>query len=300
MEHAHLPNTCQYTAKTDRGDYIVQVAWPLIWGEDRVPHKEEPVNTIYVVDGNAYFFTAVDVTRRTEFTHQERTVVVGIGYPNKTCVYDHRRGPDLTPPTADGKYDIPLDAFGQPQDHLQFGEASIFLDTIENTIMPHVQDTLFPKAPLNTGRKALFGHSYGGIFALNTLYTKPELFNTIIAGSPVVWWNYSSIIKEQEKAFLARKDTIDKPPALLMTYGSAASELKMTPGEPDESFAKRKACSEADQMETRVKEMVERLGSSPNIRNIWTWKFEGEDHGSSAVTGVQHGIIKFLCEKHIG
>lgn len=46
MEHAHLPNTCQYTAKTDRGDYIVQVAWPLIWGEDRVPHKEEPVNTM--------------------------------------------------------------------------------------------------------------------------------------------------------------------------------------------------------------------------------------------------------------
>lgn len=46
MEHAHLPNTCQYTAKTDRGDYIVQIAWPLIWGEDRVPHKEEPVNTM--------------------------------------------------------------------------------------------------------------------------------------------------------------------------------------------------------------------------------------------------------------
>ncbi|KAF7544674.1 hypothetical protein G7Z17_g9759 [Cylindrodendrum hubeiense] len=300
MEHAHLPNTCQYTAKTDRGDYIVQIAWPLIWSEDRVPHKEEPVNTLYVVDGNAYFFTAVDVTRRTEFTHGARTVVVGIGYPNKTCVYDHRRGPDLTPPTADGKYDIPLDAFGQPQDHLSFGEASKFLNTIENTIMPHVQDTLFPKAALSTGRKALFGHSYGGIFALNTLYTKPELFNTIIAASPVTWWNYSSIVKEQEVAFRERKDTIKSPPALLMTYGSAESELELGPGESEKSLAKRKACAEDDQMKESVEGMVARLQSSPNIRNIWTWKFEGEDHGSSAVTAVQQGVIKFLTEEHIG
>ncbi|KAH7176857.1 Alpha/Beta hydrolase protein [Dactylonectria macrodidyma] len=300
MEPAHLPNTCQYTAKTDRGDYIVQVAWPLIWGEDRVPQKEEPVNTLYVVDGNAYFFTAVDVTRRLEFTNGGRTVVVGIGYPNKKCVYDHRRGPDLTPPAADGKYDIPLDAYGQKQDHLPFGEASKFLATIETSIMPHVQDTLFPKAGLGAGRKALFGHSYGGIFVLNALYTKPEAFDTFIAASPVTWWNHDSILKEQEPAFRARTEPVAKPPALLLTYGSTTSEVKQADGEADKTFAARKAMAEDDKMTGVVAGIAERLKGSPHLRSVWTWKFEGEDHGSSSVTAVQQGIIKFLTEPHIG
>lgn len=147
------------------------------------------------MDGNAYFFTAVDVTRRLEFTHSTRTVVVGIGYPNTKCVYDHRRGPDLTPPTADGKYDIPLDGYGQPQDHLKFGEASIFLDYIKSDLMTHLHKNLFPQVPLATSRKALFGHSYGGIFVLNALFTQPTLFNTYLACSPEIFWNDSSIEK---------------------------------------------------------------------------------------------------------
>lgn len=42
LEFAHLPNTCQYTAKSDRGDYIIQVAWPLCWTEDRVAPENDP------------------------------------------------------------------------------------------------------------------------------------------------------------------------------------------------------------------------------------------------------------------
>ncbi|KAK7417726.1 hypothetical protein QQX98_004382 [Neonectria punicea] len=298
LEPAHVPNTCQYTARTDRGDYIVQVAWPLAWSKDRVPPEDDnPVSTIYVVDGNAYFFTAVDVTRRLEFTNMARTVVVGIGYPNDRCVYDHRRGPDLTAPTADGKYDIPLDAYGKPQDHLSFGEASIFLDFIQKDVMTYVHNTLFPKAPLSAGRKAVYGHSYGGIFALNALYTKPTLFNTILAGSPVIWWNHSSIIKEQEVAFRALETPPDPVPSLFLSWGSAPKDLVPRPREDEKALAKRKACSEDDQMRDTMKALVERLEPCPNVRHIDTWESVGEDHGSAAVTGLQQGIMKFIVEK---
>jgi hypothetical protein len=44
--HARVPNTLEWLAKTKRGDYLVQVAWPLCWGEDRVAAEDEEVNLV--------------------------------------------------------------------------------------------------------------------------------------------------------------------------------------------------------------------------------------------------------------
>jgi hypothetical protein len=44
--HARVPNTLEWLAKTKRGDYLVQVAWPLCWGEDRVASENEVVNLV--------------------------------------------------------------------------------------------------------------------------------------------------------------------------------------------------------------------------------------------------------------
>ena len=44
--HARVPNTLEWLAKTKRGDYLVQVAWPLCWGEDRVAAEDEKVNLV--------------------------------------------------------------------------------------------------------------------------------------------------------------------------------------------------------------------------------------------------------------
>ena len=43
-----LPNTLEYIAKTDRGDFLIQVAWPLTWNEDRMRPAEDqkPVSTL--------------------------------------------------------------------------------------------------------------------------------------------------------------------------------------------------------------------------------------------------------------
>lgn len=44
------PNTCQYIAKTaNRGDFLIQVAWPLAWSEEGVPPSDDPApQTLYV------------------------------------------------------------------------------------------------------------------------------------------------------------------------------------------------------------------------------------------------------------
>lgn len=49
LEKAAGPNTCQYVAKSpDRGDFLVQVAWPLAWSKDGVPPEDDPTpQTLY-------------------------------------------------------------------------------------------------------------------------------------------------------------------------------------------------------------------------------------------------------------
>ncbi|KAF5010526.1 hypothetical protein FDECE_3343 [Fusarium decemcellulare] len=297
LGHARVPNTCEWTAHTKRGDYLVQVAWPLCWGEDRIAPENEVVNTIYLVDGNAYFFTAVDVSRRLEFTNSTRTVVVGVGYPPGKYVYDFRRGPDLTPPSADGNYDYPLDSKGNPRTDISFGEAHDFLDFIQHDVMSHVNEKLFPKANLHTGRKALFGHSYGGIFALNVMFTRPDLFHTYIAASPIIWWNNHFLVREQEEAFRAREKPVEPPLSLVLTWGTGKQDLVKKPDETDEEFKKRQDCSEDEQMKECAKELVTRLQNCPSVQKVSTREFHGEDHGSVAVTGLQHGIMQFILGK---
>lgn len=264
--------------------------------EKTVSNRSGSFNS-YVMDGNAYFFTAVDVSRRLEFTNSSRTVVVGIGYPPGKYVYDFRRGPDLTPPTADGKYDMPLDRDGNPRTDLAFGEADDFLDFVQHDVMTYVEKTLFPHVPLSTSRRALFGHSYGGIFALNALYTRPTLFDTFIAASPDIDWNLSSMVREQEAAFRRREHPANPPPALVLTWGTGQQDLVKGQDESDEAFGKRLECAESKTMRDSANALVERLTACPSVRTVSTWEFVGEDHGSAAVTGVQHGILKFLVDK---
>ncbi|KAH7121416.1 Alpha/Beta hydrolase protein [Dactylonectria macrodidyma] len=298
LEQGHLPNTCQYTARTRRGDYLVQVAWPQCWNDDRVqPADDAPISTIYLVDGNAYFFTAVDFTRRLESISGTRTVVVGVGYPVTKFLFDRRRASDLTAPSPDDKYETVVGRDGKPMTGIKYGGASDFLDVIQQDIMPYVEGTLFPDAPLRTGRKALYGHSYGGLFTLNALFTKPTLFNTFIAASPSIWFNKCSIVKNQEAAFRDREHAANPAPRVLITWGSGEQRLVQQPGESDEAFKKKKEFAEPKKMKDNAVAMAARLEKCPSVRNVYTWEFEGEDHGSAAPVALQRGVMKFLLEK---
>lgn len=248
----------------------------------------------FLVDGNAYFYTAVDVTRRMEYLGRKRTVVVGIGYPNTNAVYDYRRGPDLTPASPDGKYEMPLDKHGKPRTDLSFGKAKEHLEFIQKDVMDYVFGTLLPLPELKEGRKALYGHSYGGIFALHALFTAPTLFDAFIAASPIIWWNRSFLVNEDEPKFLARQENIASPPSLLFTCGGCQKDIVKRPEESDEIYKWRRAAAEDSRMKDAVLAMASRLKDCPKLKTILSHDFPDEDHGSAAVTGLQLGIMEFL------
>jgi hypothetical protein len=49
LDKGYLPNSCQHAIQTTRGAYLIQIAWPLCWSEDRVPTESDiPISTLLV------------------------------------------------------------------------------------------------------------------------------------------------------------------------------------------------------------------------------------------------------------
>lgn len=47
--------------------------------------------------------------------------------------------------------------------------------------------------PIDPDRQSLFGHSFGGLFVLYSLFTRPSAFTTWIAASPSIYWENRTI-----------------------------------------------------------------------------------------------------------
>lgn len=216
--------------------------------------------------------------------------------PPATAIYDFRRGPDLTPPSRDGTYDAPLGRDGKPRTDITFGEADDFLRFVREDVMQHyVETVLFPGVTGWGGRrKALLGHSYGGIFTLNALYTYPEVWDVFVAASADIEFNEGRFVEEQEAGFRARVVGEGRKPALIVTHGEEGGEMVRREGEAEVRFKKRVGCAELPGMGRMAEGLVKRFEGNGNLRALQVRKFAGEDHGSSALPGYQHGVQEFL------
>ncbi|MDR6881146.1 alpha/beta hydrolase-fold protein [Bacillus sp. 3255] len=58
-------------------------------------------------------------------------------------------------------------------------------------------------------RQAILGHSLGGLFVLQTLFTRPQTFQTYVAGSPSIHRN-PRLIREQEDWFRIYAEQVDE------------------------------------------------------------------------------------------
>jgi tetratricopeptide (TPR) repeat protein len=54
--------------------------------------------------------------------------------------------------------------------------------------------------------RVLAGHSFGGLFVIHALITRPELFNSYIAVSPSLQWSDEATLKRAEEFFKTRKE----------------------------------------------------------------------------------------------
>lgn len=180
-EPVALDGTEQWMMKSAEGrEYRIMVSLP----EGDVPHTGGyPV--IYLLDGNAYF-PAFHAAKRAQ-KRLRGSILVAIGYPSDTPLDFERRAFDLSPPQ-------PAERNTPPQ-----GGQDLFLDFIEERLMPKVAE----RFKVDQDQRSLVGHSFGGMFGIYTLFTRPALFQHVVAISPSLWWRDRYLL-EHERSFVKR------------------------------------------------------------------------------------------------
>lgn len=194
-----MPGTQELALKSATGaDYRIWISEPT----GPVPYTGG-YRVLYVLDGNAFFGTFHDAKRlQDQFAD---TIIVAVGYPTDQPYDFDRRAYDLTPPAPGAK---------PPQ-----GGQDELLDFLEKTLKPAIA----ARYKVDSRQESLFGHSFGGMFALYALYTRPTLFDHYVAASPTLWWADRYLLPP-ERAFaveVARGDADLRHTSLLLAAGDA-------------------------------------------------------------------------------
>ncbi|MBC9178994.1 alpha/beta hydrolase [Pseudoroseomonas ludipueritiae] len=235
-----------FTARNGRR-YRVLVSWP----PGEVPEQGWPV--LYALDGNAMFPLLTGACRLLADEHQG--VVVAIDFPLD----------DSEPERRDFEYTTPA-----PGARSRNGGADALLAVIQDELKPVVEEAF----RIDPARQALFGHSYGGLFVLHALFTRPETFSTWVAASPSIWRGGEPLLREAE-AFMARPSLPGPPPRLLITFGELEGRVRFSGASSSgPGGARRVMADNAREMAARLNAVAGRFGA------ITVQEFEGENHGS--------------------
>lgn len=117
-------------------------------------------------------------------------IIVGVNNTDRTR--------DLTPTHA-----VITEDDGTERDFPTSGGASKFLDFFSDELFAYVEDQ-YRTMPF----RIFSGHSFGGLFALNTYLTRPDLFHGVLALSPSLMWD-DELPLRQARSFFADRDEVN-------------------------------------------------------------------------------------------
>ena len=188
--------------------YQVWVDLPAAYAQDS---KRYPV--VFVTDPNFAFATTRTVR---DFAGQrgrniESFILVGL-------VHD----PDVTPAQSRGRDYTPTDPRKNPKVNParysgdRYGEAEAYRDYVETRVLPLIARSY--RADMS--RKTFVGHSYGSVFGLYTLFTRPGMFQNYVLGSPSLWFDDHLLLKMEAEYARTHKDL---PARIHMVAGSFES-----------------------------------------------------------------------------
>ena len=113
------------------------------------------------------------------------------------------RAVDLTP-TEDRDWEV-IHAAALPDRPAPEGSggAAGFLRFLRQELIPSI-DAEFRT---NEGDRTLYGHSFGGLFAIHALLNGEETFQRFITGSPSLWWDDEVTFQHEEAYAISKKDS---------------------------------------------------------------------------------------------
>lgn len=138
---------------------------------------------LFMTDGNAVIATAIDAMRAQApypaGTNMGRGALIAIGYPTDEAYDPLRRSWDLGPPPG-----ATYPPFWPGTPEVRTGGSA----ELARFLLEDARGFLAPRVRLDPERQGLFGHSFGGLFALWLLFTRPDAFTHWIAASPSITW----------------------------------------------------------------------------------------------------------------
>lgn len=183
------PREVTETALTSQDglEYRILVSMP------RGPAPDGGFPVFYVLDGDAFFSTAIEIARMREWGRLSPSVIVGVAYPSRAFYDGPRRTYDFTPPGAvDPDFDVS-----------ELGGANQFLGFLTNELKPWVA----AHYNVDPNRQIIFGHSLAGMFVLHAMVTAPRSFAIYLAASPTLRFSNSFIVREVA-GFAASRDGV--------------------------------------------------------------------------------------------
>lgn len=210
---------------------------------------------IYLLDGDSFFHSLVGISKtfstvRGKFLPQ--SIIIGVLNVDRTR--------DLTPTASaagrDGKIApgaIPQGGGSETFSRFLTGELRAVIDSTYRT----------------NGKNMLIGHSYAGLFTLNTFLRHTERFDTYLAVDPSLWWDQGKLAEEAD-ALIEGKDFAGKS-----LYIGVASKKR------------------TDRVDIHLKKvnhlLTEVLPQAENLR-FFSKSFPEENHGTVAIPGIYNGI----------
>lgn len=221
------PNAEQWdiTSEITGRTYRIYVAAPA--GAEEQPPGGYPV--IYLNDGDFDFHTAADALVMQGIGREIRPAyLVGIGYGKDWQTASRTRCADLLPTQPDAATLAGLEASPLTKG-ATYGEAEAFHQFLIKELRPLIAASY----PVDHGETVLWGHSFGGLFALHVLFNHPETYRTYLVNSPSINWSGGAILQDEAKLTAAMlQDQV--APRVLLTAGEyeerLAGHVKLHPG----------------------------------------------------------------------
>ncbi len=221
-------------------DRVIQVVLP----ENYKPGSEEKYEVLYLLDGDSNLPSIFAIQQFAQSHNYMPPVII-------VAVFNTNRDRDLSPTRV--------------AQMAASGGADKFLAFFKKELIPYVNKTY----PAN-GSNILFGHSFGGLFAMHALLNEPQLFNSYLAIDPSFWWD-NSYMNRTAAEKLSASSQLNKT---LFIAGRNPEDSKQMGIVAMDSVLKEKA----------PKDMRWKIASYPD-----------EDHGSIRLKSIYDGL-KFIYD----
>jgi len=235
----------------------VWVHLPAGASDDTFSKTKYPV--LYLLDGTGHFYSVTGMIKQLSTTNGNTVVPEMI----IVAITNTDRMRDLTPTAIDENW----------------GGGEKFTDFIEKELIPYI-DKNYPTSSYRT----YVGHSLGGLMVINTLFTRPELFDNYIAIDPSLSWDDQVVLNKATAAFPEIK--FDNKSLYLGVANTMAAGMNIEDVVNDTTGSTLHIRS--------ILEFAKVAGSPENNSLAFEWKYyENDTHGSVPLI-TEYDAMRFL------